>query len=380
MSDFYQLLNVSRGAGDADIKKAYRRLAMEYHPDRNSSPDAESKFKTITEAYEVLRDPEQRALYDRYGEAGLKRGAGQGFGEFHHVDLSEALNIFMRDFGGLGGFESIFGGGRQASPAENRRGQDVRVTVKMTLAEVATGAKRKIKLKTFESCDLCGGNGLGQGARPMVCATCGGSGEVRRAARSMFGQFISVAPCPNCGGDGQVILEPCERCRGEGRVRGERTVSVDIPPGVSDNNYLTLRGQGSAGSRQGPPGDLVVILSVKKDEQFERRGDDLVFDLPLSFSQAALGGDFPVPTPYGEEQATIAPGTQTGTVLRLRGKGLPRLGQSGKGDLHVRLHVWTPERLTEAQEQLLRQLAEIEGEPPKQEPGFWSKLKEALGA
>ncbi len=280
MSDFYQLLNVSRGAGDADIKKAYRRLAMEYHPDRNSSPDAESKFKTITEAYEVLRDPEQRALYDRYGEAGLKRGAGQGFGGFHHVDLSEALNIFMRDFGGLGGFESIFGGGRQASPAENRRGQDVRVTVRMTLAEVATGAKRKIKLKTFESCDLCGGNGLGQGARPMACATCGGSGEVRRAARSMFGQFISVAPCPNCGGDGQVILEPCERCRGEGRVRGERTVSVDIPPGVSDNNYLTLRGQGSAGSRQGPPGDLVVILSVKKDEQFERHGDDLVFDLP----------------------------------------------------------------------------------------------------
>ena len=286
----------------------------------------------------------------------------------------------MRDFGGLGGFESIFGGGRQASPGENRRGQDVRVTVKMTLAEVATGAKRKIKLKTFEPCDLCDGNGLGQGAKPVPCATCGGSGEVRRAARSMFGQFISVAACPNCGGDGQVILEPCERCRGEGRVRGERTVSVDIPPGVSDNNYLTLRGQGSAGSRKGPAGDLIVILSVQKDEQFERHGDDLVFELPLSFSQAALGGDFPVPTPYGEENVTIERGTQTGTVLRLRGKGLPRLGQSGKGDLHIRLHVWTPERLNEAQEQLLRQLAEIEGEPPKREPGFWSKLKEALGA
>lgn len=380
MSDFYQLLNVSRDAGDTDIKKAYRRLAMEYHPDRNSSPDAESTFKAITEAYEVLRDPEQRALYDRYGEAGLKRGAGQGFGGFHHVDLSEALNIFMRDFGGLGGLESIFGGGRQAAPGDNRRGQDVRVTVKMTLAEVATGAKRKIKLKTLEPCDVCHGNGLAQGSSPMACSTCGGSGEVRRAARSMFGQFISVAPCPNCGGDGEVILEPCESCRGEGRVRGERTVSVDIPAGVSDNNYLTLRGQGAAGSRKGPPGDLIVILSIQEDDQFERRGDDLVFALPLSFSQVALGGDFPVPTPYGEETVTIAPGTQTGTVLHLRGKGLPRLGHGGKGDLHVRLHVWTPERLTDEQEQLFRQLAEVEGMPPKREPGFWSKLKEALGA
>jgi molecular chaperone DnaJ len=380
LSDFYSLLNVSREAGSEDIKKAYRRLAMEYHPDRNSAPEAESKFKAITEAYEVLRDPEQRSLYDRYGEAGVKRGAGQGFGGFHHVDLSEALNIFMRDFGGMGGLESIFGGGGQASPQEKRRGQDVRVNVKMTLTEVATGAKRKIKLKTFESCDLCGGNGLGQGARPVPCSTCEGTGEVRRVARSMFGQFVSVAACPNCGGDGEVILEPCERCRGEGRVRGERTVTVDIPPGVSDNNYLTLRGQGSTGSRNGPPGDLLVILKVEEDAQFERHGDDLVFDLPLSFSQVALGGDFVVPTPYGDETVNIAPGSQTETVLRLGGKGLPRLGRSGKGDLHIRIHVWTPERLTDAQEELFRQLAEIEGAPPQQEPGFWSKLKEALRA
>jgi len=379
LSDFYTLLNVPRDASEADIKKAYRRLAMEYHPDRNPAPDAEAKFKQITEAYEVLRDGEKRALYDRYGEAGLKRG-GTGYGGFHHVDLSEALNIFMRDFGGLGGFESFFGGGGRRAAAESRRGQDVRVTVKLTLAEVASGTKRTIKLKTLESCEVCQGSGLAAGARPTTCSTCGGSGEVRRAANSMFGQFVSVAPCPNCRGEGEIILNPCESCRGDGRVKGERRVTVEIPAGVSGNNYLTLRGQGAAGARNGPPGDLIVILDVQEDQRFERHGDDLVYDLALSFSQAALGGKFTIPTPYGDESLTVSAGTQPETVMRLRGKGLPRLGQSGKGDLHVRIHVWTPERLTQEQEELFRQLAELEGEAPKREPGFWSKIKEALGA
>ena len=378
MSDYYSLLNVPRDAGEADIKKAYRRLAMEYHPDRNSSADAENQFKAITEAYEVLSDPEKRALYDRYGEAGLKGGAGGGFGGFHHVDLSEALNIFMRDFGGLGGFESIFGGGRPQG--EDRRGRDVRITVKLTLDDVAAGAQRTIKLRTMDTCEVCDGSGLAQGASPSACTTCGGSGEVRRAARSMFGQFVSVAPCPSCHGEGRVITDPCETCRGEGRVRGERKVTVDIPAGVSDNNYLTLRGQGAAGARNGIPGDLIVILSIEEDERFERQGDDLYFDLPVSFSQAALGASFTVPTPYGDEPLKVPPGTQTGTTLRVRGKGLPRLGQSGKGDLHIRIHVWTPERLSSEQERLFRQLAEVEGEPPHREPGFWTRLKEALGA
>jgi molecular chaperone DnaJ len=376
VSEFYSLLGISRDASEAELKKAYRKLAMEYHPDRNSSPEAEAKFKEITEAYEVLRDPQKRAAYDRYGKAGLGGGGG-GFG-FHQVDLSEALNIFMRDFGAMGGLESLFGGRR--SRTEERRGQDIRVTVRLTLAEVALGVKKTVKLKTLERCGTCEGTGAKPGTQPTTCTSCGGSGEVRRATRSMFGQFISVAPCPTCGGEGSVISHPCEVCRGEGRVRGDRSVVVDIPAGVSTNNYLTLRGQGAAGPRNGPHGDLLVMLDIKEDDRFERQGDDLVYDLPVSFSQAALGGEHSVPTPYGEERLKIPPGTQPETVLRLRGKGLPILGQDAKGDLLVRVRVWTPERLTEEQEQLFRELGKLEGEPPKRSPGFWSKLKEALGA
>jgi len=375
VTDFYQMLGVARDASDADIKKAYRKLAMEHHPDRNGSPNAEAKFKEIAEAYEVLRDPQKRAAYDRYGKAGV--GAGGGYG-FHHVDLSEALEIFMRDFGGLSGLESLFGGGR--AQAESRRGQDIRVTVKLTLSEVATGVKKSVKLKTLERCGNCSGSGAKPGTKPSPCSTCGGSGEVRRATRSLFGQFVSVSPCPTCAGEGQVIAEPCEVCRGDGRVRGERTVAVEIPAGVSANNYVTLRGQGAAGPRNGPNGDLLVMLDVKRDERFERQGNDLVHDLPLSFSQAALGGEFEVPTPHGAERIRVPSGTQTGTVLRLKGKGLPALAQSAVGDLLIRVHVWTPEKLTAEQERVFRQLATIEGDPPKREAGFWSKLREALGA
>ncbi|HEX2451470.1 MAG TPA: molecular chaperone DnaJ [Gemmatimonadales bacterium] len=376
MNDFYELLGVARDASPADIKKAYRKLAMEYHPDRNRAATAEARFKEIAEAYEVLRDPQKRAAYDRYGRAGVGAGAG-GFG-FHHVDLSEALEIFMRDFGGLSGLESLFGGGR-AQP-EARRGQDIRVTVKLSLADVATGIKKTVKLRTLERCENCGGSGAKPGTKPSLCTTCGGSGEVRRASRSMFGQFVSVSPCPTCAGEGQVIAEQCEVCRGDGRVRGDRSVAVDIPAGVSANNYVTLRGQGAAGPRNGPNGDLVVMLDIKDDERFERQGNDLVHDLPLSFSQAALGGEFDVPTPIGSERIRVPAGTQTGTLLRLKGKGLPALGQSSLGDLLIQVHVWTPEKLNPDQERLFRQLAAIEGDPPKREAGFWSKLREALGA
>jgi molecular chaperone DnaJ len=374
VSEFYSLLGVSREASESEIKKAYRKLAMEYHPDRNSSADAEARFKEITEAYEVLRDPHKRAAYDRYGKAGIG-GAGAGF---HHVDLSEALNIFMRDFGGMGGFESIFGGRR--SRTDERRGQDIRVTVRLTLDEVARGAKKTVKLKGPERCTTCEGTGAKPGTKTSTCGTCGGAGEVRRATRSMFGQFISVTPCPTCGGEGVTVRDPCEVCRGEGRVRGERTVTVDIPAGVSTNNYLTLRGQGAAGVRNGPSGDLLVMLDIKDDERFERQGDDLIYDLSISFSQAALGGEYAIPSPYGDQRLRVPSGTQPETVLRLRNLGFPVLGQDSKGDLLVRVHVWTPEQLTDEQERLFQELAKLEGEAPKRSPGFWSKLKEALGA
>ncbi|HWA57515.1 MAG TPA: molecular chaperone DnaJ [Gemmatimonadales bacterium] len=375
MSEYYDLLGVAKDASEADIKKAYRKRAMELHPDRNPSADAEARFKELTEAYEVLKDPDKRARYDRYGKAGLGGSGGSpGYGGFHHVDLAEALNIFMRDFGG---FESMFGGGQRT---ESRRGQDIRVNVKITLQEVALGAKRTIKLKTLERCETCAGSGAKKGTRPTQCGTCGGSGEVRRAARSMFGQFVSVSPCPTCGGEGVVITNPCDDCRGEGRVRADKTVQVEIPAGVTENNYLTLRGNGAVGPRNAPPGDLLVMIEVKDDERFERDGDNLIADLPISFSQAALGHSVMMPTPYGDEKVTIAPGTQGGTILRLKGKGLPRLGQGGKGDLLIRTHVWTPESLSDEQHRLFRDLAKLEGEPPKRAPGFWAKLKEALGA
>jgi molecular chaperone DnaJ len=371
VSDFYDLLGVPRNASETDIKKAYRKLAMQYHPDRNSDAGAEAKFKEITEAYEVLCHSEKRAMYDRYGKAGV---GGQA-GGFHHVDLSEALNIFMRDFGGL---ESILGAAR--AQTDHRRGQDIRVTVKLTLAEVATGVKKTVKLKTYDRCKVCEGSGAKPGTHAATCSTCGGSGEVRRAARSMFGQFVSVSPCPTCAGEGVVVQDTCEVCRGEGRVRAEKTVVVEIPAGVSTNNYLTLRGQGAVGPRNGPAGDLIVMLDIKDDDRFERQGDDLIFDLPLSFSQVALGVQVKVPTPYGEEELRVAAGTQPETIVRLRGRGLPVLGQSSKGDLIVRIHVWTPERLNAEQERLFQELSKHEGEPPKRSPGFWSKLKEALGA
>jgi molecular chaperone DnaJ len=377
VSDYYQTLGVFRDATADDIKRAYRKLAMEYHPDRNASGDAETKFKELSEAYQVLSDPDKRAHYDRFGTAPAGP-AGGGFGGFEHIDLADALNIFMRDFGGLGGFDGIFGG---RGGGDMRRGQDVKVTVRLTLREVVTGAKRSIKLKTMASCETCAGSGAGKGTKPIACGSCGGSGEVRRAARSVFGQFVQVGPCPTCRGEGTVIRTPCEVCRGEGRIKSERTVSVEIPKGVSTQNYITLRGQGAAGQRGGPPGDLVVMIEVKGDDQYTRDGDDVWLELPVSFSEAALGANLTVPTPHGEEELEIPAGVQAGTVLKLRGKGMPRLGSTVVGNLNVRIRVWTPTKVTDEQRRLLLELAEHEGDGPDEGGhSFWSKLKEALGA
>jgi molecular chaperone DnaJ len=385
--DFYAVLGVPRDAREADVKKAYRKLAMEYHPDRNNGDKAaEEKFKEITEAYEVLRDAEKRAAYDRYGMAGVRGGGGResaGFG-YTHFDLSEALNVFMRDFGGLGGggaFDAFFGGGQRAQ-RDRRRGQDLKVALKLTLAEVATGAAKTVRLRTLDACPVCKGSGAKAGTRTVTCGICGGSGEVRRHAQSIFGQFLSVSPCPTCAGEGTVVPDPCERCGGDGRVKVEKTVQIDVPAGVADHHYLTLRGQGVPGPRGGPAGDLIAVLDIKEDPRFERRGDDLVFDLPVSFTQAALGADVEIPTPYGQATLRIQPGTQTGTVHRVRGKGLPRLGEGGHGDLHVRVHVWTPTKLTAQQRRLLEQLSEIESAPPANEGSgrrFWEDLRRAFG-
>ena len=378
-TDFYAVLGVTREADEAEIKKAYRKLAMEHHPDRNNGDKAaEEKFKEIAEAYEVLRDPDKRAAYDRYGIAGV-RGRGQT-ADSMPFDLSEALSVFMRDFGGLGGFDAFFGGG-QRTQQDRRRGQDLKVALKLTLAEVATGAQKSVRVRTLDRCPVCNGSGAKAGTRATSCGTCRGTGEVRRNAQSIFGQFLSVSPCPTCAGEGTIIEKPCERCDGDGRVKAEKTVQIDVPAGVADHHYLTLRGHGVPGPRGGPPGDLIAVLDIKDDPRFERRGEDLVYDLPVSFTQAALGAELTVPTPYGQATLRLPAGTQTGTVQRLRGKGLPRIGESGHGDLHVRVHVWTPTKLSAEQRHALEALAKIEGEAPTENAGrqIWEDLKRALG-
>ena len=378
MADFYTTLGVPRGASDDDIKKAYRKLAMQYHPDRNNgAKDAEEKFKEITEAYDVLRDPQKRAAYDRYGEAGLRGGGG-----FHHVDLSEALGIFMRDFGAFAGLDEMFGFGAGRSGGSVRGGADVKITIPLTLAEVATGVEKKINAKLLEPCDKCEGSGAEPGSKPETCSTCNGSGEVRRAQRSFFGQFVTVAPCPACRGEGTLVRTPCKKCRGEGRMRDERTISIDVPAGVATGQYMTLRGVGNAGQRSGPRGDIHVIFEVADDPRFERDGEELYTEVLATYAQLVLGADLVVPTVTSSTTVKVPAGTQSGQVFHLRGRGLPRVNASGTGDLHVRVQLWTPDRLTDEERTLIEQLNEVQKSVPldSRGKGFWAKMKEALGA
>jgi molecular chaperone DnaJ len=375
MADFYQTLGVARSASDAEIKTAYRKLAMTYHPDRNNgAKEAEEKFKAITEAYDVLRDPEKRAMYDRYGEAGLRGGAG-----FHHVDLSEALSIFMRDLGGLGGFGDLFGGGMSRGGGP-RTGSDIKIAMPMTLLEVATGAEKKVTVRLLEPCDRCDGRGAEPGSSPVTCTTCHGSGEVRRAQRSFFGQVVSVAPCPTCAGEGTVISSPCKKCRGEGRVRGEKEILVRIPAGVATGQYMTMRGVGNVGPRGGPRGDILVVFEVEEDQRFERDGEDLYTEVLVTYPQLTLGANVEVPMVTGTVSLQVPSGTQSGQVFNLRGRGLPRINSSSAGDLHVRLQLWTPDNLSEEEQALISRLGELQKVPPARPKGLWSKLKESLGA
>lgn len=377
MADFYATLGVARDASDDDIKKAYRKLAMQWHPDRNGgSKEAEEKFKTITEAYDVLRDPQKRAAYDRYGEAGLRGGGGGG--GFEHVDLSEALNIFMRDFGGFG---DLFGGGGGRRGGGPRAGSDLKLPLPLTLQEVATGVEKTVVMKVLDPCEKCTGTGAEPGSKPTTCNTCAGAGEVRRAQRSFFGQFVSVAPCPTCAGEGVVVASPCKACRGEGRVRGEKTLKIQVPAGVATGQYMTLRGAGNVGARSGPRGDVLVVFDVQEDERFERDGEDLFCEVLVTYPQLVFGADVTVPGVVGDLSLRVPEGTQSGTVFHLRGRGLPRVNASGVGDLHVRVQLWTPQSPSGEEAALIKQLGSLQGARPEpREKSLWSKMKEALGA
>lgn len=385
MADYYQLLGVERTADADEIKKAYRKLAVKYHPDKNQgSKESEERFKEITQAYEVLRDPDKRAMYDRYGEQGVRGGAGGQAG----FDFADAIEIFMRDFGGGGGgfsgFEDLFGmrGARQQRSG-SRKGQTVRIRLPLTLAEVSTGVTKTIKVSLLDQCDACEGTGAEPGTAPTVCTTCGGAGEERHVQRSVFGQFVSVQPCRTCHGEGQVIASACSRCRGEGRVRSERQVDVEVPAGVTSENFLTLRGRGSVGPRGGTRGDLVVLLEVQDDLRFQREGSDLLHELPITFAQAALGDEIDVPTLEGDARVKIPAGIQSGEAIRLRGLGLPDLNGHARGDQVVRVVVWTPDTLSAEQRELFERLRDVEAPAPDEvrrssHKGFWSRVKEAF--
>ncbi len=375
MADFYSTLGVERTAADDEIKKSYRKLAMAYHPDRNGgSKEAEEKFKEITEAYDVLRDPQKRATYDRYGEAGLRGGGG---GAYHHVDLSEALGIFMRDFGGFGGLDDLFGrqGGGQ------REGNDVRIAMPLTLAEVATGIEKEVRVKVLDACEACSGTGAEPGSKAHTCTTCAGHGEVRRAQRSFFGQFVAVTPCPTCHGEGKQIDTPCKRCKGDGRTRSDKTIKVSVPAGVATGQYMTLRGVGNIGARKGERGDVHVVFEVADDPRFEREGEDLFTEVLVTYPQLVMGAVLQVPTATSTVALTVPPSTQSGQMFHLRGRGLARVNAAGTGDLHVRVQLWTPDSLSAEEEELIARLGQLQRNvPSEREKGLWAKMKEALGA
>ena len=358
--DYYEVLGVPRGASEDEIKKAYRKIAFAQHPDRNpGNPDAERKFKEATEAYEVLRDTDKRARYDRFGhQEAPAPGGAQGF-DFSGFDLADALRAFMRDFGGdAGGFAEAFGGRPTRGPA---RGDDLQVRLKLTLEEIASGVEKKIRVKHLRACTTCGGRG---GTGESECPQCHGRGQVRQVQQTVFGQFVNVGTCPRCRGEGRVVREKCRTCGGEGVVTETNTLSVKVPAGVANGNFIPLRGMGDAGPRGGPAGDLIVVIEEKPHPVFERDGSDLHLELPVSIATAVLGGKVDAPALLGTTVAVDVPaGVQSGQVVRVRGRGLPGL-RGGHGDMIAHVQVWIPARVSGSEKKLLEELGRSENFKP----------------
>ena len=367
--DYYELLECERTADDATIKAAYRKLAMKYHPDRNGGcRDSEAKFKAVSEAYDCLKDPQKRAAYDRFGHAAFKQGMGGGGGGG------------QADFGAFSDiFESVFGefmGGRGGGRGQ-RRGADLRYDMEITLEDAYHGKQTEITVEVSGQCDPCGGTGAAPGTQPKMCGTCGGAGKVR----AQQGFFLVERACPACHGAGQVISDPCRTCRGEGRVDRTKTLSINVPPGVDEGTRIRLTGEGEAGARGAPAGDLYVFLHVARHALFQREGTTLYARAPISFTTAALGGEIEIPGPDGSAHVIkIAAGTQSGSEIRKRGGGMPVLQGRGHGDLVVRIEVETPTKLSARQRELLEEFRALEtGEECPESTGFFSRIKAALG-
>lgn len=358
--DYYDVLGISKSADAQEIKKAYRKLAMKYHPDRNpGDKEAEEKFKEINEAYEVLSDDTKRQTYDQFGHAGMN-GGGFGQGGFN----SQGFGGFEDIFGDI--FGDMFGGGFSSSSRQRRRGpergQDIRQSINITFEEAAFGKKTSIKINRSEECSECNGSGAKPGTSKKTCPTCNGSGEVRSVQKTPFGNIASSRTCPTCSGEGEVVESPCSKCGGKGTVRKVKTIDVDIPAGIDDGQTIRVSGQGEVGTKGGPRGDLYITVNVKNHSLFTRDGNDIYFEMPITFVQAALGDEIEVPTLDGKVKYTVPEGTQTGTVFRLREKGIPKLRGNSRGDQYVKVVVDTPKKLNEKQKDILREFAKECGE------------------
>jgi molecular chaperone DnaJ len=370
--DYYEVLGVEKNASETELKKAYRKLAMKYHPDQNpGDKEAEEKFKEINEAYEILSDPDKKARYDQFGFAGVdpNYGAGSGFGGggfgFDGFDLG---SIFGDFFGGGGASQ------RRNGPA---RGQNLSAELEITFEEAAFGCEKEITFGRIEPCSTCSGSGCKAGTQPETCSRCGGRGTIRTQQNFMGMAMQSESPCPTCGGKGKLIKEPCAVCKGKGRVRRSKTLKVQVPAGIDHGQSFRLRSEGNAGANGGPAGDLLVTVSIKPHALFERDGANVLCEMPITFTQAALGAEIEVPTLDGKVRYTVPEGTQTGTVFRLKGKGIPYVGYKNRGDQYVTVVVETPTKLNKKQKDLLKELAEsMDDDVQPKRKSFFEKLKE----
>jgi len=375
--DYYEVLGIDKNARDEEIKKAYRRMAKKYHPDVNpGDSDAEAKFKEINEAYEVLSDPQKKAKYDRFGHSAFEQGGFDGFGDF--------------DFGGIGDiFESFFGGSFGGSGFSRRssgsrtgpqRGADLKHRIDILFEEAAFGTEKEISLNRMEVCQTCRGTGAKPGTGIETCKHCNGTGQIQFKQSTPFGHFVNVKTCDVCEGEGKIITNPCQSCGGNGRVRKSVKIKVKIPAGIDNGQIISLRGEGEPGLRGGPTGDLYIEIRVKPHQIFIRKGNDLVCEMPITFVQSALGGELEVPTLEGKVKYSMPEGTQTGTTFKLKGKGIPYIRGTGRGDLLFKVNIEVPRRLNEKQKDVLREFASISGDDVyEQRRTFFDKMKDALG-
>ena len=383
--DFYEILGVSKTATADEIKKAYRKVAMQFHPDRNpGNKEAEEKFKEAAEAYEILSDADKKSQYDRYGHAGVSGNGRGGFGGGHNMNMDDIFSQFGDIFGDDSPFGSFFGGGggqRRGGGGRSRgvRGSNLRVRIKMNYEEIAKGASKTIKVKKYVSCTTCSGSGAKDKSSMQTCGTCGGSGQVRRVQNTFLGQMQTVTTCPTCNGEGSTIANKCTACKGEGRVYGEENISIDIPAGVQEGMQLSVSGKGNMGERGGAAGDLIVLIEEEAHPHLHRDGLNVAYDLHISFPDAAFGIQAEVPTIDGRAKIKIPPGTQSGKVFRLKGKGFPALQSYEKGDQLIYVNIWTPQHLSSEEKAMLEKMQQSQNfhpKPEKGDKGFFERVKE----